>query len=89
MIRRVLQEIMKGGMVDKMSIARGVGIQPETLDDIIRLLIDRGYLAMDEDGCEASETCSSCESRRSCQIVTSSRAYHVTERGLAYARSGT
>jgi hypothetical protein len=89
MIKQVLQEIMKSGMVDKMSISREVGIQPETLDDIIRLLIDRGYLAMEEDGCEVSETCSSCESRRTCQIMTSSKSYHVTERGVAYARSGT
>lgn len=89
MIRRILQLMMKGGMVDKVSISREAGVQPETLDDIIRLLIDRGYLEVEEDGCEASETCSSCESRRSCQIVTSSRTYHLTERGQQYARSGS
>lgn len=87
MIKEILARILEGGMVDKKLVAREFGIQPETLDDIIRLLIDRGYLALEEDGCETSSSCASCESRRACQVVTDHRAFYVTERGEKYARS--
>ncbi len=87
MIKEILGRILEGGMVDKKVVAREFGIQPETLEDIIRLLIDRGYLALEENGCEESASCASCESRRACQVMTEHRAFLVTERGERYARS--
>lgn len=86
MIKRILARIIETGMVDKRTVAREAGIQPETLDDIIRLLIERGYLEMEEDGCEVNAACSSCEARGACQVITELRAYRVTERGRLYVR---
>ncbi|TFF91952.1 hypothetical protein EU546_08000 [Candidatus Thorarchaeota archaeon] len=86
MIKKILARILEGGMVDKKTVAREVGIQPETLDDIIRLLIERGYLEVEGEGCEVSTACSSCDARSSCQVVTDNRAYHVTERGAQYVQ---
>jgi len=87
-IKKVLQLIVAEGILDKKQIARQVGMQVETLDDIIRLLVERGYLRMESDGCEVESSCSGCHSSAGCDMVTSTgQAFYVTEKGRAYASS--
>jgi hypothetical protein len=86
MIKKVLQLIVSEGILDKNQIARRVGMQVETLDDIIRLLLERGYLRMESDGCDVESSCSGCHSAAGCDMVTSTgQAFYVTEKGKAYA----
>jgi hypothetical protein len=86
MIKRVLQLIVSEGILDKNQIARRVGIQIETLDDIIRLLVERGLLRMETNGCDVESSCSGCHSSTGCDTITSTgQAFYVTERGKAYA----
>ncbi len=86
MIKRVLQLIVTEGILDKKEIARRVGMQVETLDDIIRLLIERDFLRTEIDDCVESSECSSCHSSPGCEMTNSTgRAFFVTEKGKAYA----
>ena len=86
MIKRVLQLIVSEGILDKHQIARRVGMQVETLDDIIRLLVDRGYLRMETDGCDVETSCSGCHSSAGCDMITSTgQVFYITEKGKAYA----
>lgn len=88
MIKEVLQLIVSEGILDKNQIARRVGMQVETLDDIIRLLVERGFLRMEVNGCDVEDACSGCHSSASCDLITSTgQAYYVTDRGKAYASS--
>ena len=89
MIKKVLQLIVKEGILDKTEIARRVGMQVETLDDIIRLLVERDFLRTDIDGCEESSACSGCHSSAGCDMVnTTGQAFFVTEKGKVYASIG-
>ncbi|MFW9769587.1 MAG: hypothetical protein ACFFF9_12400 [Candidatus Thorarchaeota archaeon] len=89
MIKKVLQLIISEGMLDKKEIARRVGIQVETLDDIIRLLIQRGFLTTEVQGCNEESACSGCHHATGCDMVTSvGQAFYVTEKGKAYAKIG-
>jgi hypothetical protein len=85
MIKEVLQLIVSEGILDKNQIARRVGMQVETLDDIIRLLVERGYLRMEVNGCDVESSCSGCHSSAGCDTITSTgQAFYVTDRGIAY-----
>jgi hypothetical protein len=86
MIKKVLQLIVSEGILDKNQIARRVGMQVETLDDIIRLLVERGFLRMEVNGCEVESACSGCHSSAGCDTITSTgQAFFVTDKGKAYA----
>ncbi len=86
MIKQVLEIIVAEGILDKKEIARRIGIQVETLDDIIRLLIQRNFLRTEIEGCKEISACSGCHSSAGCDIVTSAgQAFIVTEKGKAYA----
>ncbi|MGY5863183.1 MAG: FeoC-like transcriptional regulator [Candidatus Thorarchaeota archaeon] len=88
MIKKVLQVIVEEGMLNKKEIARRVGIQVETLDDMIRLLIQRGFLRAEVESCETS-ACAGCHSSAGCDMVTATgQAYFLTEKGKAYASIG-
>ncbi len=86
MIKKVLQLIVSEGILDKKEIARRAGIQVETLDDVVRLLVERGYLRVEDDGCDIESSCSGCHNAASCDMMTNTgRVFYVTEKGKAYA----
>ncbi|MFW9787798.1 MAG: FeoC-like transcriptional regulator [Candidatus Thorarchaeota archaeon] len=86
MIKKVLQLLISEGMLDKNQIARRVGMQVETLDDIIRLLIERGYLRVEMNGCDTETSCSGCHSAKGSDMITNTgQVYYVTAKGRAYA----
>ena len=86
MIKKVLQLIVSEGILDKNQIARRVGMQVETLDDIIILLVERGFLRMETNGCDVESSCSGCHSSAGCDTITDTgQAFYVTDRGKAYA----
>ncbi len=86
MIKNVLQIIVEEGMLEKKEIARRVGIQVETLDDMIRLLIQRGFLRAEVEACEEESACTGCHSSAGCDMVTAvGQVYFVTEKGKSYA----
>lgn len=86
MIKKVLQLIVSEGILEKNQIARRAGMQVETLDDIIRLLVERGFLRMEVNGCDVESSCSGCHSSASCDTITSTgQVFYVTDKGKAYA----
>jgi hypothetical protein len=88
MSEKVLKLIVESKIVNKKEIARLAGIQLETLDDIIDLLCQRGYLRVNETSCTEHTSCSGCSMADTC---TSSdklgRALYVTEKGRQYVKS--
>ncbi len=88
MIEHVLELIVEGGLVDKREIAQQAGVQIETLDDMINLLCNRGYLRVDEQSCSDSPSCSSCNLADSCGSTDKlGKAIFVTDKGRQYAKS--
>lgn len=88
MIEKVLELVVDGRIVDKRAIARQVGVQLETLDDIIDLLCQRGYLRMSEEICAESSSCAGCTSADSCGSTDKlGKAMYVTEKGRQYIKS--
>ncbi|MBN2231089.1 MAG: hypothetical protein JW779_16005 [Candidatus Thorarchaeota archaeon] len=85
MISKILELIVKGRMTDKREIARQVGVQIETLDDIIDLLCQRGYLRVDVQSCSGNPSCSGCNLADSCGSTDKlGRKLFVTEKGRQY-----
>jgi hypothetical protein len=82
MIEEVLELIVERGIIDKREIAHQVGIQIETLDHVIDLLCQKGYLQLSEKTCTENPTCSGCSQAESCGSADKlGRALFVTERG--------
>ncbi len=88
MSERVLELIVEGGFVDKREIAQQAGVQTETLDDIIDLLCNRGYMKIDEQICSESPSCSGCSVANSCGSTDKlGKAIFVTDKGRQYVKS--
>jgi len=86
-IEQVLDLIVESKIADKRELARQVGVQVETLDDIIDLLCQRGYLSEEEGSCHASSSCSGCSLEESCGSSDRlGRALFVTEKGKQFVR---
>jgi len=88
MLKRILQVMLDQRIIHKQDLAKIVGVQKETLEDMLRLLVEKEYLKR-EDCVEIEDThCSSCPSATSCldeQIAT--HEYHLTAKGIRYAKS--
>ncbi len=88
MSERVLELIVERGLVDKREIAQQAGVQTETLEDIIDLLCNRGYMRIDEQSCSESPSCSGCSLADSCGSTDKlGRAIFVTDKGRQYVKS--
>ncbi|NHJ13542.1 MAG: hypothetical protein EAX95_07680 [Candidatus Thorarchaeota archaeon] len=88
MLKRVLQVIIKGEMMNAAEIARAIGVRPETLEDMIKLLLNRGFLRTENCASAEMTLCAACPSHAACASgVHSGRAYYVTEKGRRYAES--
>jgi hypothetical protein len=87
-IEEVLELIVEERIVDKREIALRLGIQVETLDHIIDLLCQRGYLRLSEMTCAESPSCSGCSQAESCGSADKlGRALFVTEKGRNLVRA--
>ncbi len=88
MIGKVLELIVDGRIMERRDIARQAGVQEETLDDIIDLLCQRGYLRLSEGSCAESPSCSGCSAADSCGSSDKlGKALFVTEKGKQYVNS--
>ncbi len=88
MLKRIVQLIIEGGMKSKQEIARTIGIQMETLDDMLLLLVKRGILKITECESNESSSCSGCPSAdKGCNNNFLGQSYFVTEKGKRYAET--
>jgi hypothetical protein len=86
-LKEIIQQILSGGMKSKQDIAQSIGVQLETLDDMLQLLLKKGMLRSSI--CEPIDgpSCSGCSSTEgSCSSNYLGQAYYVTERGKKYAQ---
>ncbi|UCH05362.1 MAG: hypothetical protein JSW05_04135 [Candidatus Thorarchaeota archaeon] len=88
MLKKILQVMQERRIIHKQDLAKILGVQIETLEDMLRLLVEKEYLKRD-DCVEFEDThCSSCPSASGCldeQIAT--HDYHLTAKGVRYAKS--
>jgi hypothetical protein len=88
MLKKILQVIQQAYIIHKPELARIVGVQPETLEDMLSLLLDRGLLMLGECAEIGDSHCVSCPSSASCRPDDlESKSYYVTEKGRKYAMS--
>ena len=85
MLKKILQLLVNDGILYKRKMAKLVGVQTETLDDMLKILLERGYLRLSECGISEKVVCSSCPSAGSCNTEVSGQAYYVTAMGKRYA----
>ncbi|TFG09098.1 hypothetical protein EU538_05960 [Candidatus Thorarchaeota archaeon] len=89
MIRRILQLIITEEILTEKQIAKELGIQEATVQDILRLLLQRGLLRPGECNAPQGVVCSSCPMASSCKAAGNlGETYYVTEKGKMYARTG-
>jgi predicted transcriptional regulator len=87
-IEEVLELIVDGKIVDKREIALEAGIQIETLDHVIDLLCQNGYLRLSEMTCQESPSCAGCSHADSCKSSDKlGRALFVTEKGKQFVKA--
>ncbi|TFF92760.1 hypothetical protein EU546_07220 [Candidatus Thorarchaeota archaeon] len=89
MIRKILRLIIHKEMLTVQEIAKEVGIQEGTLEDIFHLLLNRGLLRPGECNAPKGVSCASCPMASSCNLTGNlGQTYYVTEKGKRYAQTG-
>jgi hypothetical protein len=88
MLKKILQVMRDQRIIHKQDLAKVVGVQAETLEDMLRLLVEKGYLKQ-EDCVEIEDThCAGCPSATSCvDEKVATHDYHLTPKGIRYAKS--
>ncbi|RLI49319.1 MAG: hypothetical protein DRO73_06685 [Candidatus Thorarchaeota archaeon] len=85
-MRRVLSTIMSERLLTKKQLAEAVGVQEETLEDILDLLARRGLLSVSSN-CSSSPSCASCPLASSCDSHQRREVtYTLTQKGIRYVR---
>ena len=88
MLKKILQIMLQENVISKAELAKSVGVQPETLEDMLKMLLDRGLLRLGECVEATGIHCAGCPEAVGCQPDgTSGKSYYVTEKGRKYAAS--
>jgi hypothetical protein len=86
MLKEILQSILNGHLKSKQALAHELGIQPETLEDMLHLLAKRGMLRIVECDEHLQAACAHCPmAEGGCNSNIAGEAYYVTDRGRRYA----
>jgi hypothetical protein len=88
LLKKILQIMLQENVISKGELAKSVGVQPETLEDMLKMLLDRGLLRLGDCVEGTGNHCAGCPSAAGCQPDrTSGKSYYVTEKGKKYASS--
>lgn len=80
--------MLRENVISKPELARAVGVQLETLEDMLEMLLDRGLLRVGDCVEATDHHCAGCPSAAGCQPDgPSGKSYYVTEKGKKYASS--
>ncbi len=86
MLKEILQIILSGNITSTQQIAESLGIQIDTLEDMLRILHEKGMLTMAECGTTSPTKCASCPiAESSCSDGNLGHVYYITDRGRRYA----
>jgi hypothetical protein len=87
-LKKILILLLARNLLYKEEIAENVGVQATTLDDMLLILLQRGFLRVGDCEAQPQSSCSSCPSASGCESqIDSGKAYFVTEKGKRYAES--
>lgn len=86
MFKEILQIIISEGVMSKSIIAQQLDVPPEVVEDMLKMLIDRGYLREDESNdCEPTK-CAGCPVNSHCSTdIPVVSTITVTVKGQRYA----
>ncbi|MFW9889759.1 MAG: FeoC-like transcriptional regulator [Candidatus Thorarchaeota archaeon] len=88
MLKKILQIMLQENVISKAELAKSVGVQLETLEDMLRMLLGRGLLRLGDCVEAPANHCSGCPRAVGCHPDgTSGKSYYVTEKGKKYASS--
>ena len=85
MFKRILTMLIDEGLLTKNQIASTIGVQVGTLDDMLRIMVERGLLRVGECVEPAETHCTACPVAADCQSLSTSNDYYITEKGKRYA----
>ena len=63
MIREILRGMQDGSLLSKREIADRVGVQESTMENILSMLLSKGYLEIEEKNMGQSKGCIGCPMR--------------------------
>jgi predicted transcriptional regulator len=88
LLKKILQVMLHENIIRKPELAKSIGVQLETLEDMLKMLLDRGLLRLGDCVEITGNNCAGCPSAEGCQPDdTSGKYYYVTEKGKKYASS--
>ncbi|MCF2137930.1 MAG: FeoC-like transcriptional regulator [Candidatus Thorarchaeota archaeon] len=87
MIGTILKTMMEDRIITTRDLAQEVGVQPETLGDILVLLVRRGLIEEVATSCDIGSTCKSCPMYAACtRNQREGRTFKITKRGVQHVR---
>ena len=86
--KELLILLQKSGMISIAQLAQSMGVSEGVIEDMIRLLVARGYLRESTpESCEPS-ACGTCAHSAQCvSDVSSAATYTITEKGIEFAKA--
>ena len=85
MFKRILRMLLSEGLLSKNQVADAIGIQVETLDDMLQIMMERGLLRAGECVEPVETHCTACPVASDCHSASTSNDYYVTDKGKRYA----
>ncbi|MFO7836723.1 MAG: FeoC-like transcriptional regulator [Candidatus Thorarchaeota archaeon] len=87
MLKRILHIILEEKIAHKKEIAKELGVQMSTLDDMLNILLENGYLRLGKCDYDSEVTCPSCPMADTCrEKAMISNEYYVTDRGADFVQ---
>jgi len=82
LIRKVLRAMQDSHYQSKREVADRVGVQESTLESILSMLSDKGYLHLVNNNRELPARCVGCTNHQGCKsMVQQGRVYLITNKG--------
>jgi hypothetical protein len=80
MLRRLLDHLRSGETTSQTNLAQKMGIDVAILDQLIRQLVQLGYLEMVSSNCDTGAACTGCE-MGAVSCARPFKMWHLTEKG--------
>ncbi|MHA1771505.1 MAG: FeoC-like transcriptional regulator [Candidatus Thorarchaeota archaeon] len=78
---------MEDRIITTRDLAREVGVQPETLGDILVLLVRQGLIEELATSCDIGDICGSCPMHAACsRNQREGKTFKITKRGVQHIR---
>jgi nitrate/TMAO reductase-like tetraheme cytochrome c subunit len=87
MIEDVLRTIHDQGVMNMKEIAAKIGIEESTLEQVMSLLVSKGYVRNPDNSQSSPTICAGCHMVSQCYQEKNESIYIITEKGERYVRA--